>query len=221
MNSFLSYCRFFIMDEIQHDDVCLQNQIIGKNHTQSDPNFKYKAQHTAYHSISAGNLVSPKTDPGDYVIEKTGDIKIQAGAFIQLKPGFEVQAGGTFHAYIGEENCSRPRTSENFSGNQQNDNQEFFTNPESEIAIFQNQEHEIFKIKLAVFPNPSSGLINVSVNENGIGMQYNVFNVSGQIVESGLFIERNQRLQSTLPNGVYYVHVSNDQYSTTEKIIVL
>jgi hypothetical protein len=54
-------------------------------------------------------LVTPKTDPGGYIIEKTGDITVKAQNSISIKPGFHAQSGSDFHAFIGYDGCSRIR----------------------------------------------------------------------------------------------------------------
>jgi hypothetical protein len=107
-DNYLVYIRDFILDEVEADIVCLQNKIIGKNHI-LDQTYKYRAWYRAYDQIWIGNKVSPKTDPGDYIIEKTGDITVYAKNSISIKPGFHAQAGSDFHAFIGYESCSRPR----------------------------------------------------------------------------------------------------------------
>lgn len=87
--------------------VYLQNKTIGLNHVQGVPSYKYRAWFKAYTRIEIGNLVTPKTDPGDYIIEATGDITVYAGESVVLKPGFHAQNGSTFHAFIKRE-CIRP-----------------------------------------------------------------------------------------------------------------
>lgn len=104
---FLVHTRNFVVNEIESDVVYLQNKIIGKNHVQNVPSYKYKAWYKAYTRIEIGNLVSPKTDPGDYIIEKTGDITVYAGETVVLRPGFHAQNGSTFHAFIKKE-CAKP-----------------------------------------------------------------------------------------------------------------
>jgi hypothetical protein len=90
----------------------LQNCAIANNHTQMDPTYKYRAWYKAYSRIESdsyriGNLVTPKTDPGDYIIEKTGDITVYAGESVVLKPGFHAQNGSKFHAFI-KQDCKQP-----------------------------------------------------------------------------------------------------------------
>jgi hypothetical protein len=100
--------RDFILDEVEADIVCLQNKTIGKIH-KVDPACKYRATYKAYDQILIEKLVAPKTDPGDYIIEKTGVIDVHAGNSITLSPGFHSQSGSDFHAYIYYDGCTRPR----------------------------------------------------------------------------------------------------------------
>lgn len=72
-----------------------------------DPTFKYEAWCKAFTRIEIGNLVSPKTDPGDYIIEKSVDITVYAGQSVVLKPGFHAQNGSKFHAFI-KQDCKQP-----------------------------------------------------------------------------------------------------------------
>jgi hypothetical protein len=108
LDTYLVYLRNFILDEVEADIVCLQNKVIGKNHVQTG-GYKYHAWYKAYDQILIGNLVTPKTDAGDYVIESSGDITVYAGNSITLSPGFHTQGGSDFHAYIFYDGCSRPR----------------------------------------------------------------------------------------------------------------
>ncbi len=104
---FLVHTRNFVLNEIESDVVYLQNKTIGKNHVQNVSSYKYRAWYKAYTRIEIGNLVTPQTDPGDYVIEATGDITVYAGESVVLKPGFHAENGSTFHAFI-EQDCAQP-----------------------------------------------------------------------------------------------------------------
>jgi len=96
-----------------------------------DPSYKYRAWYKAFTLIEIGNLVTPKTDPGDYIIEKTGDITVYAGESVVLKPGFHAQNGSTFHAYINR-TCSKPPANEpvyiSLNNSQINTNDDFAKN---------------------------------------------------------------------------------------------
>jgi hypothetical protein len=104
---YLVHTRNFVVNEVESDVVYLQNKTIGKNHVQGVPSYKYRAWYKAYTRIEIGHLVTPKTDPGNYVIEKTGDITVYAGESVVLKPGFHAHNGSTFHAFI-KRDCIRP-----------------------------------------------------------------------------------------------------------------
>jgi hypothetical protein len=104
---YLVHTRNFIVNEEESDVVYLQNKTIGDNHTQMDPTYKYRAWYKAFTRIEIGHLVTPKTDPGNYIIEKTGDITVYAGQSVILKPGFHAQNGSTFHAFI-KKDCKQP-----------------------------------------------------------------------------------------------------------------
>ena len=104
---FIIPIRNFVVNEVESDVVYLQNKTIGDNHTQMDPTYKYRAWYKAFTRIEIGYLVTPKTDPGNYVIEKTGDITVYAGESVVLKPGFHAQNGSKFHAFI-KQDCKQP-----------------------------------------------------------------------------------------------------------------
>jgi hypothetical protein len=89
-----------LTNEIESDVVYLQNKTIGENHIQNVPSYKYRAWYKAYTRIEIGNLVSPKTDPGNYVVEANANLQLRAGSSIIFKPGTHFKAGSTVHAKI-------------------------------------------------------------------------------------------------------------------------
>ena len=56
-------------------------------------------------ALSAGNLVTPKTDPGDYVVEPNADLRLEAGQQIVLKPGVHIKNGAKAHLKIAYQEC--------------------------------------------------------------------------------------------------------------------
>jgi hypothetical protein len=111
-DAYLVHIRDFILNEVEADIVYLQNKTIGLNHTQIDPDFRYKAWYKAYDKLIIGSEVTPKTDLGPYIIQKSGVIDVSACNEMILKPGFETQLGSDFHAHISCNSCSRPRSAE-------------------------------------------------------------------------------------------------------------
>jgi hypothetical protein len=95
-----------LTDEIESDVVYLQNKAIGLNHVQNVPSYKYRAWYKAYTRIEIGNLVTPTTDPGDYIVQPNADLNLRAGDLIHIKPGTHFKAGSTVHAKIEFDPCT-------------------------------------------------------------------------------------------------------------------
>ncbi len=80
-------------------------------------------------------------------------------------------------------------------------------------------------IILELFPNPSSGIINVSVSaENNKVFTLSVLNLQGQQIFSGEFNSgkgkyTNQIDFSYFPKGIYYVLVKTNNAVTTKKVV--
>lgn len=73
------------------------------------------------------------------------------------------------------------------------------------------------EINIAVYPNPSSGIIfiEIPVNENG---NIKIYNNLGQEVYSNN--SQNHNLQVELPQGVYFINFNTDNASVTKKVII-
>jgi hypothetical protein len=87
----------FILDEVEPWYLGLQNQRLG---SQAKTTYIYKAERRAKHHITVGRLVTPTTDPGDYVVEANADLNLRAGDLIHFKPGTHIKAGAKLHAKI-------------------------------------------------------------------------------------------------------------------------
>ncbi len=82
------------------------------------------------------------------------------------------------------------------------------------------QEEEI---SFKVYPNPSSGLINIDVplEDNQKPMLATIYNLQGQAVFSQTLNPDNRELNLNLPNGVYLLNVISDEVTHTELITIL
>jgi hypothetical protein len=87
----------FIFDEVEPWYLGLQNQTLG---SQARNDYTYKAERRAKHHIVIGHLVTPTTDPGDYIVQPNADLNLRAGDLIHIKPGTHFMAGSTVHAKI-------------------------------------------------------------------------------------------------------------------------
>ena len=56
--------------------------------------------------ISVGHLVTPSTDPGDYVVEANGMLTLKVGNEVNLKPGIHFKSGSSVHIIPEYEVCN-------------------------------------------------------------------------------------------------------------------
>jgi hypothetical protein len=63
------------------------------------------------------------------------------------------------------------------------------------------------------FPNPTTGILNISVDDHLIGRQYQVYDATGKLVSAGLLGDHQNQL--SLKTGLYFV-----QIRTVDKVIV-
>ena len=74
---------------------------------------------------------------------------------------------------------------------------------------------------ISIFPNPINNMLNVNVGSN-IGLNYSIFNITGQTIFKGKFTEFNNRVDfSDLSKGVYFLQVLDKQLNkqNTYKLI--
>src|SRR5690554_118141 len=218
-DTYLVHTRNFILDEVEADIVYLQNKTIGKNHIQWDTNYRYKAWYKAYDKIVFGDTVTPKTNPGPYIIEKTGEITAYACNGVVLKPGFHAQAGSKFHAFAHCDGCSRPREQGMKTNNVENKkNRESRTDENQMLQVDEDtagDNHQNSGLK--VYPNPSENGFTIEFPEmNG---SYIITNTNGKIVNENRVL--TQTIFIELPKGIYVVKWINTNGIQTQKIIAL
>jgi hypothetical protein len=214
---FLVHTRNFILDEVEADIVYLQNKIIGKNHNQWYGTYRYKAWYKAYQDIVVGTNVTPKTDPGPYTIESTGEITLYACREINLKPGFSSAHGSSFHGFIQCDGCYRPHGKSELetsgSNSETGQNEEQSTLSQGMISETEREE------ELKVFPNPTADQFTI-VFPKSEG-DYVISDVNGRIFENGQVGEENKTRYLRLPKGVYYLKWVDGSRVITKKIMVL
>lgn len=216
---FLVYTRDFILNEVEADVVALQNKVIGKNHNQTIPNYKYSAWYKAYNRIEIGHKVTPKTDPGDYIIEATGDITVYAQDSVIIKSGFHAQPGSNFHAFTHYDGCSRPRGKSKSSA--QNEGTTNVSKEISRSSIVNNTQSKTkFGNSVVVYPNPNNGKFKIVIPGDQVGGKYSIVNNSGIVLREGTFYEHNEKTFD-LPNGIYYFQWIYGGELEIKKIIVL
>ena len=74
---------------------------------------------------------------------------------------------------------------------------------------------------ISIYPNPINNLLNVNVGSNS-GLNYSIFNITGQIIFKGKFTSSNNRVDfSDLSKGVYFLQLIDKQLNkqNTYKLI--
>jgi len=77
-------------------------------------------------------------------------------------------------------------------------------------------------LKVALYPNPSNGHFNISINEPTYLMIVKVYNVLGTLVKTLEFNNSQAELNlSNLNNGVYFVKITANNQTNTQKINII
>ena len=74
-----------------------------------------------------------------------------------------------------------------------------------------------------VYPNPSSGIFNIKLQNNQTNLKVNVIDVSGKRVFQSDIISNENNYQLDLSNlsiGIYFLNLQGSNYKTTKKIII-
>jgi hypothetical protein len=82
----------------------------------------------------------------------------------------------------------------------------------------------VYKTKVAIYPNPSNGVINVEYNEIPVN-NINVVNVLGQVVKSIKLDPSKLRTSESIDmsgnaNGIYIINVSTNETSSSYKVVL-
>lgn len=206
----------FLKNEVEPWYLGLQNEDLG---AQARSNYTYKALRRARNTIVVGHLVTPKTDPGDYVVEPNADWVLQAGEEIDLKPGVHIKAGAKAHLQIFYEQCTEkadlPAT------NPPTPNREIPETDESgsvDNAPTMQTESE----NVTVFPNPTTGTFTVKAGRNQLIQQITIYTISGELIHHVSEIG-NQEYRSTLPLtfGSYLLCIETEDHQIIYKKLIV
>ena len=213
---FLIHLRNFILDEVEGENVYLQNKIIGQNHL-IDQSYRYKAWYKAENRIYLGNNVTPKTDSGDYIIEKTGDIKVYAGDSIIIKDGFHVKLGGQFHCFIKKSPCYELTSNllEEKSSKEESE-REVINHTPLEIKNQEKEKNE----ELIIYPNPTNGKFTALIESDNPSGVLTVYNSVGLKEHQVDVIGKKTELVLNLSSGIYFITWDNGFKRTTSKLLI-
>ena len=161
-----------------------------------------------------GSEVTPKTDLGPYIIQKSGVIDVSACNEVILKPGFETQLGSDFHAHISCNSCSKPRSAE--VGDYFDLNED--TDLGSDKVMVDLYSNENLNTKISVYPNPSNGEITISIPDELSDAHFEIFDLLGNKMNSGLLERNKTTVNLNLEKGFFILRISNNGRVVTKKI---
>lgn len=72
---------------------------------------------------------------------------------------------------------------------------------------------------VSIYPNPSSGKFNI-VTESTAPVSFNVYNVAGGLVNSGIITGKYTLDLSSLSEGVYFMHLNNGNSTQIRKLVI-
>ena len=130
---------------------------------------------------------------------------VYAGESIEVAPGWEafhVQQGGTWHAFIGDDGCDRPRV---VSKTGQPESSAGHLPEEAEVVREELVIHPEETIEgMQLYPNPNEG--NFSVHFPETGGEIRITNLSGKQVLTRPVVGKQLEIrQDDLSSGVYFV----------------
>ncbi|MFZ5553006.1 MAG: 3-coathanger stack domain-containing protein [Bacteroidota bacterium] len=137
------------------------------------------------------------------------NVTYRAGNRIHLQPNFRAYNGSKFHAFIHA--C-------NHSGNS------FRIAPVDDGEQWTENTEIKTEEGFTLFPNPTSGELNINIDSEISGMQYSIkaYDLSGKMVfsKNNLLKGKNTFDFSTLENGIYFIEVINSDGERQVKKLV-
>ena len=80
-------------------------------------------------------------------------------------------------------------------------------------------EEELYKNKiLAVYPNPSSGIINVALDKAVENANLYIYNIAGLKIHSEPFTGKQKTINCNLSSGIYYIYITDGNQTRIAKI---
>lgn len=204
----------FIFDEAEPWYLKLQNQRVG---SRARSNYKYYVRRRALHWITVGHLVTPATDPGDYVTRTNAVVDLRAGEEINLKPGIHFMNGSTVHLKIEFERCEAADLTP--GGNPPG---EHAGSKQSEYRMDPEDITNIRKL-VRIYPNPSfDGTFSLKADPEVLISTVRIYSMFGVLVsEINNMEELEYHYHSALKTGTYLVQVTLGSKMETHKLVVL
>ncbi|MCL2651320.1 MAG: T9SS type A sorting domain-containing protein [Candidatus Azobacteroides sp.] len=144
------------------------------------------------------------------------DYEVEAYKNIILKPGTVIKAGTSFRAKINPAPCSSSnsnplKSSINFTSNKEFEDK---TTAENNRTINVNE-------KVRIYPNVTSGIVNVIISDNTIINNLKIYDMSGRLLYNNGNFGRSSILDlSYLNEGVYILKIQSSLGITTHRVVI-
>lgn len=203
----------FIYSEAEPWYLGLQNQIVG---AKARMNYNYYVRRRAQFRITAGHLVTPSTDPGDYVTQENATVDLRAGQEINLKPGVHFASGSTVHLKIEFEGCPGNKS----ASHQSHDDAEEEEHPDVQLETASNPSNEKL---VRLYPNPTNnGTFSLKSNLEVVISSIRIYSLYGILMDEVNEInEFEYHARKTLETGTYLIRIGIGSKVETHKLIVL
>jgi len=164
-----------------------------------------------YANFVSGKTIFIQPSISGFRVEEGGIAVLNASQNIIFQPNTSIKAGAHMKAEIATLSyCCLPAPLIAAKYNKE------WTDNETYIEI------EEIKTLLRIFPNPTSGRLNIYIDENvETNTKLEIFNMMGNMVLQNCFYGNNQfEIDLTaLPNGIYLLKITFDKNSSTIRVI--
>ncbi len=89
----------------------------------------------------------------------------------------------------------------------------------SGAPVISGVKNTVSNDKISVYPNPSSGLVNIYMN-NSNNARIEVYNMVGKLVHRKNVVNETETIDLSGQKGMYIIKVSNGNSVSTQKLIV-
>lgn len=180
-------------------------------------------------NITSGEKVTDQVKEGAFIVE-SGTTKLTASKNLSLKSGTSIKygaslrarKGGSTNKYLGD---GKPRTSEiplcfnslseRFSTNS------IYNYQGNEGVVTTNSDNSSDINSVNIYPNPTSGRINVAVNNGNNINEVVVLDITGNVLMSESVNANNVSLDlSSFAKGLYLVKVITAEDSFVKKVVL-
>lgn len=199
----------FILNEVEPWYLGLQNTNLG---SKARSNYEYFSYRRAAYQIVVGHLVTPTTDPGDYVVEQNGKLVLKSSE-INLKPGVHFKSGSNVHIVPEYEACSNTKMMSNEGGE----------NPEIKSSSLEKAVDATEKNDpIRIFPNPPNDKLTIEGMEGEEIQSVLVYNLEGTLLfQSTEKINTLVLETATFQQGLYLLHVTTQNTIFTKQFLKL